>query len=204
VAWVGRLSSNCTWIQFWVELPDAASVRGFTDFLNGYALQQRQLGRLRWVPLTALHDVMEWLDLQHIVPEETRVDSMIAGGFLIVCLINAVGLILAKFSARAGELSVRRALGASRSDLFRQCLAETAIVGLCGGLLGLALTAAGLSALRALRGVSAHSVTGRLTSLHPQMALITLVVALIATVGAGLYPALRASRVQPGWQLKSQ
>jgi putative ABC transport system permease protein len=204
VAWVGRLSSNCTWIQFWVELPDAAYVRGFTDFLNGYALQQRQLGRLQWVPLTALHDVMEWLDLQHIVPEETRVDSLISGAFLVVCLINAVGLILAKFSARAGELSVRRALGASRSDLFRQCLAETAIVGLCGGLLGLALTAAGLWALRALRGVSAHSVTGRLTSLNPEMVLITLVVALIATVGAGLYPALRASRVQPGWQLKSQ
>jgi putative ABC transport system permease protein len=204
VAWGGRLNSNCTWIQFWVELPDAAHVRDFTHFLNGYAAQQRQSGRLQWVPLTALHDVMEWLDLRHVVPEETRVDSLIAAGFLVVCLINAVGLMLARFSSRAGELSVRRALGASRSDLFRQCLAETSVVGLLGGLLGLALTAAGLSALRALRGVSAHSVTGRMTSLNPEMVLITFAVALITTVGAGLYPALRASRVQPGWQLKSQ
>jgi putative ABC transport system permease protein len=203
-AWAAQLDSNCTWIQFWVELPDAAYVRGFTNFLRGYAVQQRQSGRLQWVPLTALHDVMDWLDLQHVVPEQTRVDSMIAGGFLLVCLINAVGLILAKFSSRAGELSVRRALGASRTDLFRQCLAETWMIGLFGGVLGLALTAAGLSALRALRGVSAQSVTGHLTALNPQMVLITLVVSLIATVGAGLYPALHASRVQPGWQLKSQ
>ena len=112
---------------------------------------------------------------------------------------------LAKFSGRAVELSVRRALGASRSDLFLQCVTEAMLIGVMGGLLGLALTAAGLSALRALRGISStESALGRLISLNPEMMVITLAVAIVTTICCGIYPALRASRVQPGWQLKAQ
>jgi putative ABC transport system permease protein len=71
--------------------------------------------------------------------------------------------------------------------------------------LGLGLTAAGLFALRSLQGVATQeSVAGKLISLNGKMAVITLVVAIVATVCSGLYPAWRASRVQPGWQLKAQ
>ena len=144
-------------------------------------------------------------DQVNVVPSEVRVNSMIAGGFLLVCLINAVGLMLAKFSSRAVELSVRRALGASRTDLFLQCLTESLLIGLLGGLLGLALTAAGLAAVRSLRGISLQDVAARhLVSLNMEIVLITFALATMATVCSGLYPALRASRVQPGWQLKSQ
>jgi putative ABC transport system permease protein len=203
--WAARLKSDCPWVRFWVELPHAAQVAGFRTFLQSYATEQHQLGRYPWVPMTALYDVVAWLDHVHVVPNEVRVNSMIAVGFLIVCLINAVGLMLAKFSSRAVELSVRRALGASRSDLFLQCVTESMLIGLLGGLLGLALTSLGLSALRSLRGiVSQDSTVGHLASLNSEMVLITFGVAILATICSGLYPALRASRVQPGWQLKAQ
>ena len=65
----------------------------------------------------------------HIIPDEVRVNSLLAFGFLTVCLVNAVGLMLARFSARANDFGVRRALGATRSDIFLQCLSETAVVG---------------------------------------------------------------------------
>ena len=201
----GLLNWNCPWVQFWVELPTLKQVRDFKTFLQNYAAEQQRRGRFQWLPLIALRDVMDWLAYVHVVPDEVRVNSMIAIGFLAVCLINAVGLMLAKFSSRAVELSVRRALGASRTDLFLHCVAEALLIGLFGGVLGLGLTAAGLSALRSLRGISSQdSAAGRLVSLNMEMVLITFAVAIISTVCCGLYPAWRASRVQPGWQLKAQ
>jgi putative ABC transport system permease protein len=203
--WLARLNSNCSWIQVWVELPAAAQVRNLKTFLENYAAEQHRTGRFAWLPISGLHNVMEWLALRHVVPDQVRINSTIAMGFLVVCLINAVGLMLAKFSGRAIELSVRRAMGASRVDLFLLCLAETTVIGLLGGLLGLALTAAGLAALRDLRGVvSQNSAAGHLISLNLEMVVITFAVAIVATVCSGLYPAVRASRVQPGWQLKAQ
>jgi putative ABC transport system permease protein len=203
--WEARLKSICPWVQFWVELPDSAQVTGFRAFLQSYAAEQHRLGRYPWLPVTALYDVMGWMDHVHVVPSQVRVNSMIATGFLIVCLINAVGLMLAKFSSRALELSVRRALGASRHNLFLQCVTESMLIGLLGGVLGLALTAVGLLALRDLRGITSQdSAAGHLASLSVEIVLITLGVAILATICSGLYPALRASRVQPAWQLKAQ
>ena len=203
--WVAQLHSDCAWIQFWVELPTAMQVADFRTFLENYAAQQQQLGRFQWLPVVALRNVTEWLAYMHIVPNEVRVDSLIAIGFLIVCMINSVGLMLAKFASRAMELSVRRALGASRFDLFLQCVTETIVVGILGGLLGLLLAAVGLYALRGMQGVdSPDSAMGQLVSLNTQAVLITFAAALLTTICSGLYPAIRASRVQPGWQLKVQ
>ncbi len=82
---------------------------------------------------------------------------------------------------------------------------EALLIGLLGGLLGLALTATALAVLRQLRGVpSVHSAYGHLLALNLEMVLITFAVALLTTISCSLYPAFRASRVQPGWQLKAQ
>src|SRR5262249_30541858 len=120
--------------------------------------------------------------------------------FLLVCLLNAAGLMLAKIVARAPDISVRRALGASRRAIFAQCLLETGLVGVVGGLLGLVLTDLGLEGLRSL--VSEDSRT----LLHLDAADVGIAVALaaLATVIAGIYPTWRAARVQPALYLKAQ
>jgi putative ABC transport system permease protein len=203
--WAGRLNSDCAWVQLWVEMPNAGQMRAFRTNLENYAAEQQRLGRFKWLPLVTLRDVTQWLARVGAVPDEVRINSIIAAGFLIVCLINAVGLMLAKFSGRALELSVRRALGASRADLLVQCLTETFLIGLSGGVLGLALTAAGLWAVRTLRGIEPTDVARvHLAALDLRMVMITFAVAILTTLCSGLYPAWRASRVQPGWQLKAQ
>ncbi|MEJ0008172.1 MAG: FtsX-like permease family protein [Steroidobacteraceae bacterium] len=111
---------------------------------------------------------------------------------------------LARFSARASEYAIRRALGASRMDIFLQCLTETAIVGVLGGILGLALTALGLAANRASLGNALAESTNRLTHLDPAVMALTVALAIGATLCSGLYPTWRATRVQPAWQLKAQ
>jgi putative ABC transport system permease protein len=203
--WAGQLASECIWIQFWVELPTAAAARDYRAFLYNHAAQQREEGRFHWPPRVQLRDVHQWMALEISVPDTLRVSSVVAFGFLIVCLTNAAGLMLARFSRRAGELGVRRAMGASRWDITLQCLIETAVVGLPGGVLGLGLTAAGLASQRALHMIPGGTgAVGRATSLDGSMILITVVLAVFATVCSALYPVWRVGRVQPAWQLKTQ
>jgi putative ABC transport system permease protein len=201
--WAGKLSSECIWFGFWAELPDAAAVRNYKQYVMNYAAEQQRLGRFHWPPLVQLSNVHQWLALMHVIPDEVRVNSLLAFGFLTVCLVNAVGLMLARFSARAGDFGVRRALGATRTDIFLQCLTETAVVGVLGGILGLALTALGLAANRASLGYLAQYVGG-LMRLDPAVMVLTVALAVGATVCSGLYPTWRASRVQPALQLKAQ
>ncbi|MEJ0005945.1 MAG: ABC transporter permease [Steroidobacteraceae bacterium] len=196
--WLGHLNSECVWIQFWAELPSAGAIGDYRQYLLNYAADQRTVGRFHWAPLAQVHTAPEWIELKKVVPDAVKLSTIIAFGFLVVCLINAVGLMLARFSSRAGELGVRRALGASRWNIFCQCMTETVVVGVLGGVLGIALTAIGQAAQR-----GSDPVSRLLYSLNTQMVLITVGVAIVATVCSGLYPTLRASRVQPGLQLKT-
>jgi putative ABC transport system permease protein len=203
--WEAHLNSSCVWIEFWAELPTAAQVRDFRTWLHDYAAEQRHLGRFQWPPRVELHDVVDWLVYNQVVPGAVRAISLVADSFLVVCLLNAVGVMLARFASRGKEFGLRRALGASRRNVFLQCVTESAAIGLLGGVLGLGLTAIGLTGLRSLLGVTdPTSAVHRLVALDAGMVLITLSVAVAATVCAGLYPTLRASRVQPAWQLKVQ
>jgi putative ABC transport system permease protein len=117
----------------------------------------------------------------------------------VLCLVNTVGLLLAKFSVRASEIGVRRALGASRADIFRQFLIETGVVGLVGGVLGLVL-AFGALALIAMQGKQ----TAAVAHMDWEMLIVTFVMSVGAAVLAGLLPTWRACQVTPAIQLKSQ
>ncbi len=203
--WEELLASECVWLQFWVELPTATAVRDYKAFLYNYAADQRRAGRLHWPPRAELRDVHDWLVHEDVVPAQVRINTLIGLALLMVCLINAIGLMLAKFGSRAGELGVRRAMGGSRFDIFLQCLVETAVIGVAGGLLGLGLTAIGLAADRALLAPGEKNVAlDVITRLDTGMLGITLTVAVASTLCAGLYPTWRASRVQPALQLKVQ
>ena len=197
--WEGRLRSDCVWLQFWVELPTATDVTTYRAFLNNYAAEQQRLGRFHWPPHTQLRDVRQWLQYRNVVPSEVRILILVSFGFLLVCLMNAMGLMLAKIMGRAGDIGVRRALGASRRAIFAQCLIETGVIGFAGALFGLVLTALGLWAARSL--LTKEFVA--LAHLDWADVGITVLLAVTSTVLAGLYPTWRAAHVQPAWQLKA-
>ena len=56
--------------------------------------------------------------IEHAVSDEVRILVLVSFSFLLVCLLNAMGLMLAKIMGRAGDIGVRRALGASRRAIF--------------------------------------------------------------------------------------
>jgi putative ABC transport system permease protein len=197
--WENYLRSECVWLSLWSELPTKQDADSFRQYIEGYAAEQQHAGRFGWAPNTKVRDVMTWLDVQHVVPKESQVSLLVSLGFLIICLVNTVGLLLAKFMRRAPEIGVRRALGASRKDIYAQFMVEAGTIGVAGGVLGLLLTGVGILSV----GLVFPEPVARLAKLDPVLILLTLVVAIAASLIAAFYPTWRAAQVQPAWQLKS-
>jgi putative ABC transport system permease protein len=194
------LASECVFMAFWVELEGSSDRERYLGWMNNYVNEQKKLGRFERPLNNQLSTVGEWLEKQRVVSNDARTQVWLAFSFLIVCLINTVGLLLAKFMARAPEIGLRRAVGASRREVFTQYLTESGVIGVAGALCGLLLTWLGLLGLRALYG---DGSIGMLAKLDPGMTAITVIVALVASLLAGLYPTWRACEVTPATQLKS-
>ncbi len=193
------LNSECVWIQAWVELGSTDEVTAFQTFLDGYVAEQKKLGRFQRPLNNRLTRVQQWLVDNEVVSDDNRVLLGIAFMFLGVCLLNTVGLLLAKFSGAAAQVSLHRALGASRGLVFRQHITEVGMVGLGGGVLGIGLGLLGLFGLRRL-----YNDYDDLTRLNWDVGLMALGIALLAGIIAGLYPTWRIMRLQPAPYLKTQ
>ena len=190
---------STTWLQFWVQLDAPGEVRAYRQFLTNYSAQQKTLGRFQRPATNAkLYSLMGWLQHENLVPDDVRLQFWLAIGFLGVAMLNIVALLLAKFLRRSGEISVRRAMGARKRDIFVQFGIESAMVGVAGGLLGLGISQIGLWSIRQRPDDYAH-----LASMDPSMLIGTVMLAIVASVLAGLLPAWRACRVPPALQLKT-
>lgn len=190
-------ASKCEWIGLWVQLDSPEQRTAYREYLAHYDAEQRSLGRFDHAPNIRMMSLMEWLDFNRVVPQDVQLQTWLAFGFLAICICNTVGLLLVKFLGRSGEIGVRRAMGASRRDIFMQCLVEAGTVGAVGGLGGLLLSWVGLWLVRQQKVAYAD-----LATLDPGMLVLTLVLAIGASMAAGLLPAIRASRVPPALQIK--
>lgn len=200
------LNSEDIWIQMWVELPDAATRDRFQAFLDNYAAEQKRGGRYRRPMNNRLTKPDQWLVDNEVVGNDDRVLVGLAFAFLAVCLLNTVGLLLAKFLNNAPMTGVRRALGASRRQVFLQHLVEVGVISSIGALLGLALGSLLLMGLRALYTVDPSDAGGTQALAHVDVTSVVtaLALAFFATIAAGLYPAWRIGRIPPASYLKAQ
>ena len=120
---------------------------------------------------------------------------------LLVCA-NIANLLLARGSARAGEMAIRASLGADRGRLLRQALMESCVLAIGGGLASIPV------ALVTLRGVRMLLPRNGADSLDTPLSGIALlfaaILALATVVLFGLAPAIKASRANPGLAMKGQ
>jgi putative ABC transport system permease protein len=187
-------------MQVWVELHGESEVREYQAFIDAYAESQKALGRFQRPPNNRLKSVMDWMEDQEVVQDDVQVLLGLGFLFLLVCLLNTIGLLLAKIMRRSGDISLRRALGASRRAIFSQCIVEAGLIGLAGGALGVAFTWLGLRGIEVLYGE--FDFVGNLVGMDWAVILAAVTLAIVSALTAALYPTWRACRIHPASQLK--
>jgi predicted permease len=132
---------------------------------------------------------------EHIVGNVSRILYLLVGAvalLLMIAVANVANLLLARASSRDREIAVRGALGASRGRIVAQLVTESVVLGIAGGVGGLAVAAWGTRALLAMapEGIPRLEEVG----MSVPVFLFALGVAAIAGVLFGIAPALRAAR----------
>ncbi|ASD69439.1 ABC transporter permease [Pseudoalteromonas piscicida] len=193
------LASECVWVSYWVELSSAEERENYMDFLVNYSMEQREYGRFLREPLHQLFNVKEQLIERKIIKDDGNVAVWLAFAFLAVCLLNCMAMMVAKFHGKAGEVGLRRAVGASKQDIIAQFTVETCIIGLLGGIIGLLLAQIGLSVTAQLYS----HLYAEMLEMTVGIVIMTIALAVASAVTFGLLPTLHAAKVQPSSQLKS-
>jgi putative ABC transport system permease protein len=132
---------------------------------------------------------------EQLIGNQRRNLYTLLGAVALVLLIacgNVANLLLARGTVRRPEIAIRGALGASRRRIVGQLLIESLLLGIGGGILGLAVAAAGVKFL-----VRSPAGIPRLqdTTLNAPVLLFTLGLSIACALVFGLWPALRASRL---------
>ena len=145
-----------------------------------------------------------------LLPEKQgRPDPSVGGGFagiatvfmgmvglvLAIACANVASIVLARSMGRDKEFAIRSAIGASRSRLFAQLASESLILGVSGGLVGVALAAWGTAGVRGIVAQWQISIPLRLPiSVDLRLALFSVALAMLSALVAGALPALRGVR----------
>lgn len=186
-----------------IYLIDFAAKERFLAFLDGYNRDMEESGREELV--------ISYTDMTSVLMSsvKTIVDSVsyVLIAFVAVSLIVSsimIGIITyISVLERTKEIGVLRAIGASKSNISQVFNAETFIIGLCSGLIGIGVTLALIPVINAI----IHSLIGSAdvsAQLPPVSAVILIILSMILTIIGGLIPSKKAATKDPVIALRSE
>ena len=118
----------------------------------------------------------------------------VVGVLLAIACANVANLMLARGQARAREIAVRLAIGASRGRLIRQLMSESLLIALLGGALGVALVTLFLKATSGVQVIPGDIPLQLNFEVNGRVLWFTVAVSIASAVLFGLGPALQATR----------
>ncbi|QEY16299.1 hypothetical protein D0C16_10095 [Cellvibrio sp. KY-GH-1] len=206
-----RLINSCTWISLWFEFADDPQKTQFEEFVRSYIQEQKKSGNYPRPLRFALTSIGDYMHLNQAAYDEDNTTIYLGAFTLLVCTLNFVALLLAKFMRALPESGVRRALGANRQAIFMQHLLESTTLGAAAGALGVVMTIAGLWYVKLAWKSAPPPANGLLgpdnvALMEPDLTILAscIATALLASLCAGLYPAWQACRVAAANYLKIQ
>ena len=174
----------------------AAQAAAELDLLENRVGREHQLAAGLRVAVVPLREVLA-------APVRTGLLALLAGVGLLLVIVcaNLANLVLARSTARARELAIRIALGASRASLERAMLAETLLLAAAGGLLGIAAAGAALRAFVAAAPVDLPRLDE--VSVDARAWLFAFALSVACGVVSGLLPARRIAALDPQAALRA-
>jgi putative ABC transport system permease protein len=186
-----RVNEQVEYNQVTITVTDTDKVRPVGDAIKAI-LEQEHGAKKDWVvtiPLDRLEEAERAKD------RFTNLMAMIASISLLVGGIGIMNIMLATVTERTREIGIRRALGAKQKDITLQFLVEavvqTTIGGLCGVLLGIGMVYTVPVVWNWIAGAPLPA------KLHVPSIFISIIFSVLVGVAFGLYPAWRASRLDP-------
>jgi putative ABC transport system permease protein len=229
---LGSYSAVSTWFRGLPPRADARGDRGYPVGLDiigrlkpGVNMRVAQAQLQSLIPRFRAEDPKRWLDgasfslrppgrdIAHI--EDNEVGRRRSAVFclalmavstiiLVIACLNLANMLIVQGASRHREIAVRLALGGGRWRIIRQLLAESGLLALLGGVLGVLLAVCGMRILNAWFATATDVVTRVLqVGLNVRVLTATLGFCLIATLLFGLRPALRLSRRDIAGEMKA-
>jgi predicted permease len=188
VGLIGRLRSGVSAKQAQSEMDQIA-----TRFMREYGYT----GTVRVVPHV-------YRFAAHSVEGARALLILLAAAVFCVLLIasaNIANLLLARANSRQQEMALRLAIGANRRRLIRQCLVESALMGVLGSIGGILLSLVLIAGLRRFGPASLPRLQD--VTVHPIVLLFAVMLSLITSLFFGFAPAWRLSRIPPQCSLRN-
>ncbi len=170
--------------QITVEVDDIENVKPTSEILEGLLAKfHPEKDYVITVPLDLLEQARETQRIFSVVLGSTAAISLLVGG------IGIMNIMLASVVERTQEIGIRRALGARQSDITLQFLVETLVLSLIGTMIGLAI------------GIFAPNLVTLSSGMNTKVTLwapfVAVFVSLAVGIASGIYPARRASKLDP-------
>jgi putative ABC transport system permease protein len=155
-------------------------------------------------PATSYGDTARAIPIRDVLAGSYRLEVITllgaVGFLLLIACANITNLLLVKATARSREMAVRTALGATRTRLVRQLITESILLGVIGGVAGLALTYAGLPAL--LRLIPINLPAWMNFSVDRSVLIFVTAVSFFTSIFFGIAPAFGISHVDTAGALR--
>lgn len=200
-------SSQCGWLHLWAHIADDNSVQDYKDIVALRIGDERNRGLY---PRETDFIVMQLKHMVDSIGGDTWSSTLLVLAWLFfgVCIVNTIGILLAKFLAHTKQVCLYRALGATKVQILKQHLLEVVILGLAGALLGLFLSWFGLQLMFQVEMYQMDydgdpKVVKQFFSLDVRLIFTAIGIAISSIVVAGLYPIYKVCNISPAGQLRS-